>query len=222
MFWLILLHPIYMGASTISTNIGTMSLESGKADNFMFDYYIAEKALEQANGDIGFIRIEDDQWFIGLVDGAGHGIEAHKIAQASRDFLEENRDQELPDLMNGLHKKLLGSIGSVAIVGKLDAKTSEFRYVGIGNICLRTVGQASQRAVTQDGVIGYQIRTLREKTMQMTDGDVLILHTDGISSLFDENNYPEIRHDDAQTIAKNLIKKFGADNDDATCVVIRF
>ena len=25
MFWLILLHPIYMGASTISTNIGTMS-----------------------------------------------------------------------------------------------------------------------------------------------------------------------------------------------------
>jgi len=188
----------------------------------MLDYYIAEKALDRVNGDTGFIRIEDGQLFIGLVDGAGHGPKAHTIAQASRNFLEENRNQELPALMSQLHAELLGGIGGVAIVGKLDSKTFQLRYVGIGNIFLRKVGNSSERAVTQDGVIGYHIRTPREKTMQFSGGEVLVLHTDGITSQFDESDYPEIQNDDAQTIAKNLIKRFGKNNDDATCVVIRF
>jgi negative regulator of sigma-B (phosphoserine phosphatase) len=188
----------------------------------MLDYYIAERALDRVNGDAGFIRIEDGQLFIGLVDGAGHGPKAHSIAQASRDFLEENRDQELPALMSRLHEELLGSRGGVAIIGKLDSETFQLRYVGIGNIFLRKVGNPSVRAVTQDGVIGYHIRTPREKTMLFSGGDVLVMHSDGISSQFDENDYPEIQNDDAQTIAKNLIKRFGKNNDDATCVVVRF
>lgn len=188
----------------------------------MLDYYIAEKALDRVNGDTGFIRIEGDQLFIGLVDGAGHGPEAHTVAQASRTLLEENRNLELPALMGQLHEELLGGRGGVAIVGKLDTETSQLRYVGIGNIFLVKVGNPSERAVTQDGVIGYRIRTPREKTMLFLGGDVLVMHTDGIASQFDESDFPEIQNDDAQTIAKNLIKRFGKDNDDATCVVIRF
>jgi serine/threonine protein phosphatase PrpC len=58
--------------------------------------------------------------------------------------------------------------------------------------------------------------------MQITSGDILIMHTDGLASTFDINDYPEILRDNAEVIANNLIDKFGKNNDDATCVVIRF
>jgi serine/threonine protein phosphatase PrpC len=71
-------------------------------------------------------------------------------------------------------------------------------------------------------VIGYQIRTPKEKIMKISVGDILVLHTDGISSNFDVSDYPEIINDGAKTIANNLIKKFGKNDDDATCIVVRF
>lgn len=191
-------------------------------DNSAIEYFIAERALELVNGDTGFISTDNGQLFVGIVDGAGHGPEAHTIAQASHDFLEKNKDMELPDLMNGLHENLRGTRGGVAIIGKLDHETLQFHYVGIGNIVLRKFGNYSERAVTQDGVIGYQIRTPKEKFMQIVGGDILIMYTDGISGYFDEDDYPGILKDDAKTIANNLIEKFGKNNDDATCIVIRF
>ena len=191
-------------------------------DNSAVDYFVAEKPLESVNGDAGFISVDEEQLFVGIVDGAGHGPEAHSIAQASCDFLEKNKDVELPDLMNGLHENLRGTRGGVAIIGKLDHEALQFHYVGIGNIVLRKFGNFSERAVTQDGVIGYQIRTPKEKLMQISGGDVLVMHTDGLTSYFDVSDYPGILKDNAKMIANNLIKKFGKNNDDATCIVIRF
>ncbi len=191
-------------------------------DNSSIDYFIAERALKFVNGDTGFISFDGGNLFVGIVDGAGHGPEAHTIAQASQKFLEKHKDAELPDLMNDLHEHLRGTRGGVALIGRLDHDALQFHYVGIGNIVLRKFGNSSARAITQDGVIGYHIRTPKEKCMRVIGGDVLVIHTDGIGSTFDVTDYPEILKDDAKTIANNLIKKFGKKNDDATCVVMRF
>jgi len=190
-------------------------------DNGAVDYFIAERALESVNGDTGFVYGNDEQLFIGIIDGAGHGPEANTIAQTSRNFLEKNKDAELPMLMKDLHEKLRGTRGGVAIIGKLDIKALQFHYVGIGNIVLRKFGSSSERAVTQDGVIGYHIRTPKEKLMQISGGDILVLHTDGITSFFDINDYPKILKDEPKIIANNLIRDFGKNDDDTTCIVIR-
>ena len=191
-------------------------------DNTVIDHFIAERPLESVNGDAGFVQVAEEQLFVGLVDGAGHGPEAHSIAQTSLDFLEKNKHEGLPCLMKELHDHLRGTRGGVAIIGKLNTEALQFHYVGIGNIVLRKFGKSSERAVMQDGVIGYQIRTPKEKIMTMSSGDILVLHTDGISTNFDVSDYPDIIKDDAKTIGYNLIKKFGKNDDDATCIVIRF
>ena len=54
-------------------------------NNGAIDYFIAEKPLELVNGDTAFISTDEDKLFLGIVDGAGHGPEAHEIALASRD-----------------------------------------------------------------------------------------------------------------------------------------
>ncbi|WP_028865874.1 PP2C family protein-serine/threonine phosphatase [Psychromonas aquimarina] len=186
------------------------------------DCFIAEKALERVNGDTVFIFFEEDHLFVAIVDGAGHGQEAHSIALICREFILTNKHMDLAALMSELHEKIRGTRGGVAIIGKLDYETRQFRYVGVGNIYLRRFGRFSKHEITQDGVIGYHIRTPQEKVIEMTGGDILILHSDGITSRFDVNDYPEILRDDAETIANNLIEKFGKKNDDAACAVIRF
>ena len=52
-------------------------------------------------------------------------------------------------------------------------------------------------------------------------GDVIVMHSDGISSQFDIDDYPQILKHDARTIARNLIEKFAKNEDDAICLVIR-
>jgi len=191
-------------------------------NNVDIDYFIAEKPLELLNGDAVFVDIDQKQIFVGIVDGAGHGPEAHSIAQASRAFLEKNKGEELPTLMKALHEELRGTRGGVAIIGKLDIELMQFHYVGVGNIVLRKFGAVLKREIIQRGVIGFHMRTPQERTLQLSCGDVLVMHTDGISSSFDVSDYPQILRDDAKTIAKNLIKKFGKNDDDATDLVIRF
>ena len=75
--------------------------------------------------------------------------------------------------------------------------------------------------MSQDGVIGYSIRTPREQSIQLEPNDRLIMYTDGITSTFDEIDYPNIRRDNAEVIANHLINDFAKNNDDATCIVAR-
>lgn len=185
------------------------------------DYFIAERPLESVNGDIAFVNFEQREIFLGIVDGAGHGPPAHAIAQTSRAFLEENRSTELPALMLALHEKLRGTRGGVAIIGSLDLELLQLRFVGIGNIVLRKFGVITKREITQAGVIGYHVRTPCERVLQLSYGDVVVMHSDGITSQFDLDSYPQILKDDAKTIANNLIENFSKNDDDATCLVIR-
>ncbi|MFT6056485.1 MAG: serine phosphatase RsbU (regulator of sigma subunit) [Pseudohongiellaceae bacterium] len=186
------------------------------------DYFVAEEPLESVNGDVAFVNADKDQLFFGIVDGAGHGPEAHAVAEASRKFLERYRNMELPPLMEALHKELRGTRGGVAIIGRLDVRKLQLNYVGIGNISLRKFGKHSQTELTQGGIIGYQIRTPKEKVIQLLPDDVIVMHTDGITSHFDINDYPQLLRDCARTIAENMLKKFSKNNDDSTCLVMRF
>ena len=186
------------------------------------EYFLFERALESVNGDAVHISVEEDHLFISIIDGAGHGPEAHEIAQQSLEFILKNKSLSLPAIMSNLHQELRGTRGAVAIIGKLNYQSQEFSYVGIGNIFLRVLGTHSKREITQDGVIGYHIRTPKEKSIQMVPGGILVLHTDGISSSFNESDYPDILWDDAKKIANSLANKFGKNNDDTACTVMRF
>ncbi len=128
---------------------------------------------------------------------------------------------ELAPLIKSLHDFIRGSRGCVAIVGSLNLETLQLSYVGVGNICLRKFGDSDSRALLGEGVIGYSISTPQEKQMQLQNGDVLIFHSDGIQSQFGINDYPEIHRDDAKNIAINIVRKFGKNDDDVTCIALR-
>lgn len=182
---------------------------------------ISEKPIECVNGDDAFYLKEGSDYFISLFDGAGHGSSAHKIAIKSREILTDNQLEELPKAMRYLHESLRGTNGGVAIIGKLNVHSLLFRYVGIGNIFMCKAGKSIERFMLQQGIIGYQIRTPVESSVQLVPGDTLILYSDGIKSNFDLDEYSSFYKDNAQTIAQNIIQRFAKPCDDATCLVIR-
>ena len=186
-----------------------------------FEFFYVERALESVSGDAVFIKEEGENLFICIFDGAGHGESAHKISCLGINYIQKNKHLSLTDLMKGLHGELTGTHGAVAIIGRLNIKEKKLNYVGIGNIFLRVFGEKSKREITQGGVIGYQIRTPKEKCISINYGDIIVLHTDGISSRFNETDYPNIFWDDAKVISNTLLSTFGKSNDDATCAVIR-
>ena len=185
------------------------------------EYAVTEKPLESVNGDQAFLRQHDGSVFFGIVDGAGHGRDAHEIANIMCDFLNSHSHLELTELMQALHAHLKGSRGGVAIFGRIDLATATASYVGVGNIEMRVFGSQTKRCVLTPGVLGYNIRTPKHQVSDLTAGDVLVLHSDGISSTFDLYDYPDLPWDNAQTIATTIVDRFNKNNDDATALAIR-
>ena len=188
---------------------------------YSVDSFVVEQGLEEISGDIGFIQENDQEVFVVLIDGSGHGHEARQVAETCKKYIEENREEDLPSLVKGMHNLIRGSRGCVAIVGSLNLENLQFNYVGIGNISLRKFGNVDERAILGEGIIGYNISTPKEKQMQLENGDLLIFHSDGVKSQFGVNDYPDIMKDDAKTIAINIVRKFGKKDDDVTCIALR-
>jgi len=199
-------------------------MDTDKRQVFKADYFLAVKPLTKnvECGDTGIIKEFDHKIFISIIDVLGHEKEAYDIAGVSKDFLEENYRKDLVEVMTGLHKHLRNSVGAVAGLCLLDLITGELKYVGTGNITARIFGADTRRIIFEPGIIGYAIRTIREKRIKLYNNDVLLLYTDGIKEHFESEDYPELLQEDTRTIATNVIYKFGKNYDDAACIALRF
>ncbi|MHC1604498.1 MAG: SpoIIE family protein phosphatase [Candidatus Methanofastidiosia archaeon] len=173
-------------------------------------------------GDTGIVKEFDNKIFIGIVDILGHGRDAYKLAIVCKDFIERNYEKDLIEIVKELHDHLLGSRGAVMGLCNVNLKSGNVEYVGVGDTTIRKFGSEYTRLVSVPGVVGYLLSSLTKRTMKLSAGDVLVLYTDGVKEHFEIEDYPRLLNDDAKTIAKNIIRKFGKKNDDASCIVLRY
>ncbi len=189
------------------------------------DYYLAKRPLpghkESECGDIGLIKEFGQKVFIAIVDVLGHGKDAHRLASISKRYLQKNYHKSLIDIVEGLHAHIKSSRGEVLAVCLLDIKSGQLRCVGVGNITVRKFGASSIKMVSRSGIVGYVLPSPKEEIMQLYNGDVLVLYTDGVKSLFELGDYPELLKDDAKTVATHIIHQFGKEEDDAACIALR-
>ncbi len=192
------------------------------------DYFLAKRPLFYNQGtecgDIGLIKEFDNKVkvFIAIVDVLGHGQEAYKLALICRDFLEKSYNQDLIVTMKALHEHIKGSRGAVAGLCLLDIDSGILKYGGISDITARKFGTKPIRLISHDGIIGDIIKSPKEETIKLDDGDIFVLCTDGVKEHFKLEDYPGLLGDDAKTIAAHIIHEFGKVEDDATCIVVRY
>jgi negative regulator of sigma-B (phosphoserine phosphatase) len=170
-------------------------------------------------GDFGIITETADEIFLALVDVLGKGAGAAKIATIAGEYLRRNSSFELPLLMQGLHNFLIGTRGAVAALGRIHPASGRFSCVSVGNIFVQIWGGQKTHVIPQEGIVGYQMPTLREQTLLLHGGDVLVIHSDGVRGHVDFLQCQSILR--KPNPAAEMISNFGKEDDDASCIVAR-
>ncbi len=129
---------------------------------------------------------------------------------------------DLPDLMTRLHDHLRRTLGAAVGLAFLERAVGRLRFVGVGNTLLRVVGATEARLVSHDGTVGQRMRTPREQSLTLRSGDLVLLTTDGIKSRFGPEQYPGLLGDSPEHVAQTVVRLFGREHDDASCIAVRY
>ena len=188
------------------------------------DYFLIKRPLNNDVfcGDTGIIKEFDNKVFIGIIDALGHGERAHKIAVICEDFIEKNYRRDLVETMKDLDACIRGTRGAVGALCQLELKTGVLQYVGVGDTTARIFGPSHATLISKPGIIGYTMPSLSEDTKKISDGDVLVLYTDGVQSYFELKDYSGLLNHGAKEIATRIIEHYGKETDDALCIALKY
>ena len=191
------------------------------------DYGIRYKPLLNTMsecGDMGLVKQFGSYVIAMLADGLGHGEKARQAAMLAIDYVNDNYSThtQLKEIMIDIHKLLIGTRGAVAAICLLDLNNGDLKYIGIGNISVRIIGDTSRRLVPQDGVLGHSIPTPRENEVDFHKSQVLIMYSDGVKDHFEISNNLMWSSLSAQQIADEIVSKYEKANDDSSCVVLQY
>jgi serine phosphatase RsbU (regulator of sigma subunit) len=177
---------------------------------------------EWVSGDSVVIRPLETGIFAAIVDVLGHGPEAHEVALVVDAFLDRNASADIPNLMTRLHAHIERTRGAAVGLCAIDAAAGSAVYAGTGNTVLRRFGKTDTRLISQDGVLGQNMRTPRPQTLRLDAGDLIVLYTDGVRDRFTSDDYPGVFHHPPKEVVRNVIERFGKYYDDAACIAVRY
>lgn len=173
-------------------------------------------------GDLGFIKEYDQKCFVCLIDILGHGKKARSLAINAEEYLEAHYQNQLVDIIMGLHQHLHGSRGGVALMCCLDIPSGKLQYTGIGNITGRIIGINQNRMLTKDGILGFGSINPVIQDCKLTHRDLLLLHSDGITEHFNTFDYLQLFTGDTESITKAVLYELGKKTDDASCIALKY
>ena len=188
-----------------------MKLELGTAQR----PYVGEKV----SGDAICILQHGEETLVTVVDGLGHGPKAAEAANAFCGFVESNQFSNLEEIMLGATKDIARTRGAVAALIRINGQEDSMCFCGVGNIELQALSRHPIRPVCTPGIVGRPIRKVLSFSYEMLPGDLMVVHTDGISSRFDLDSYRHL--DTPEAMAEAILSEHGKNHDDATCVVFR-
>jgi negative regulator of sigma-B (phosphoserine phosphatase) len=177
---------------------------------------------EALSGDAVVVKQLDGGVLLAIVDVLGHGPEAHKLTHVIEAFVGSYGSADVSGLMKHLHQHLKGSRGAAVGLCAIDTEKGCAHYAGIGNTAIRRFGATETRLVSQDGVLGQNMRTPQNQALALEPGDLIVLYTDGVSDRFTSSDYPSLPHHAPEDIARNIVQRFGKDHDDAACIAARY
>lgn len=179
------------------------------------------KPGEKLNGDCYVINhISPSKTIVAVIDGLGHGKEAHIASQHAKEQIILKADQPLDALMKHTNAALRGTRGAVAGIALIDTDNNKLKYCGIGNIeGFLNISGEKKNLLSFGGIIGHNMRTPRIFDFNFTKDDYICMYSDGITSRWRYDDIPWNEH--PQTCAEYLLKNFSRNNDDATVLIIR-
>jgi phosphoserine phosphatase RsbX len=177
---------------------------------------------ETSSGDGHLVVRRPLRTLIAVIDGLGHGPEAHRAATAAIAAIAQIPDAPLPSLFehcNGALRRTRGVVMTIASI----AADGQMEWMGVGNVEAIVVRSAApdrhEAIVARGGVVGYRMPPLYPGGTHLGAGDMLVMATDGIRSGFAGSVDPALS---PQVIASRILEEHGRGYDDALVLVARY
>lgn len=179
-------------------------------------------AGEEACGDGWAASCDLDGATLLGVDGLGHGPEAAKAARAAIEALERRPSAVPSEVLHTAHEALRITRGAALSVARIEYGGDELRFAGIGNVSGLVFDGTSRRAlVSHNGIVGANMRKVQGFTVDCPPGAIVILHSDGVQTQWDLNDYPGLHARVPLLVAGILMRDFIRRRDDAMVLVGR-
>jgi anti-sigma regulatory factor (Ser/Thr protein kinase) len=157
-----------------------------------------------------------------IVDGVGHGPDAAAASAQALRILQASVDWTLMELMERMHDGLRSGRGAVAAVAELSRGDDTVRFAGVGNISgVLWSAQRPQNMVSMNGTLGHGVIRVREFSYAWPPDALLILHSDGLGTRWNLDDYPGLASRTAPVVAAVLYRDFTRGRDDVTVLVVR-
>ncbi len=177
---------------------------------------------ENVCGDGYAARVDGGRRQVMVCDGLGHGPIAAIAASAVVAEFVAAPPGDPATLLGRLHERTHHTRGSVVAIAELDVDAGVVRYAGVGNISSTILsGGQRRRMVSLPGIVGQQRREIREFTYPVAAGDLLIMHSDGLTDRWDLAPYPGLSERAPVLIAATLLRDHAKRRDDACVLVAR-
>jgi serine/threonine protein phosphatase PrpC len=172
-------------------------------------------------GDAYFVHEGEDFALVAVADGLGHGKDAEIASQRAVTYIREHLEKTPIALLEGCHQALHGTRGAVLAIARIDTAAQTLLHAGLGNIETRIVSEEKvSRPVTVNGIVGHQARKFRQESFAFRPGDLLVMHSDGISDRFEISTLARTR--DPQMLANQIAQTHGKDHDDQLLLIARW
>lgn len=179
-------------------------------------------AGERVCGDSWAVKAWPSGLDIVVSDGLGHGPVAAEASYAVLDVFKRRGELPPGSMLDAMHAAAKGTRGAAVLSCRLDATANTLSCAGIGNIGGYVMATPKPRGiVSMNGIVGHQIHKVKEFSYDCGGDDVIILHSDGLTTSWKLDDFPGLTSRSAAVVAGVMYKAFKRGRDDATVVVAR-
>lgn len=184
---------------------------------------VAEAAPEElVSGDAWAVEQCGDRIAALMVDGLGHGPGAAEASTCAVEAFRHVHRGAVETIVDEIQAALRSTRGAAVAVATIDAARGMLRFSGVGNISARLVGVSrSVHLLSRYGIAGLQSRPAQAVVAAWGAGDLLVMHTDGLSSKWDLDEYPGVAHHHPALAAATIARDATRQRDDASVLTVR-
>jgi len=177
---------------------------------------------ETVSGDAWLSDSSDGRTVCAIADGLGHGPQAAQASICAIESVRTNGAVPLVEQINLAHGALRATRGAALGVAEILHGQGVVKFAGIGNIMAVVIRDGTaHNLVSQNGILGHQIRRVTEFEYSWSESAILIMCSDGISTHWDLKSYEGLMSRDPSLIAATLYRDYTRKRDDTTVIVFK-
>jgi serine phosphatase RsbU (regulator of sigma subunit) len=176
---------------------------------------------ETANGDSWSVDWDGAVCRVCIIDGLGHGPEAAEASSRARELLNAHPELDPVQALDRCHVELKPTRGAAIAIASIDLIQKRLTFAGIGNVEAQLCqSDHTVRFPSVRGIVGRTSRRHRPVHVDLLDGWLMLMHSDGIRTIRDFDAGLLRQAADPQPLVDDILYQMARPMDDATVLVV--